>query len=269
MGFAIGCLSQLWSSSARMTSSSTSTVVTFIVGMIVLYLGHSLYHGISIRIRFRQLQARGLVSVRFRINLCHSSETTHGCWLTEQPVPQPYSVLFGHLRLMSILRKGLPSDAHDTYVLRRLALEWQDYFSTAAKCPPVVYLDLWPFLSEPLILVISSQACAQLTQENPQPRHSLFQWALTPLTSGKDLTSVDMPTHRIWRSRLNPGFSSKSMMSQVDALIEEVTIFVKNLKDKAGKKSTWGEKFTLYDITVSLTFDVILRTTLWVVSLTK
>ncbi|KAK9786224.1 putative Cytochrome P450 [Seiridium cardinale] len=177
-------------------------------------------------------------------------------------VPEPYSFLFGHISLMKLLKQGLPSDAHDTYVVRKLSLEWQDYFPNATKAPPLAYLDLWPFLSQPLIVVFSPQACSQLTQETPQPRHSLFRWSLTPLTGGNDLTSVDMATHRVWRSRLNPGFSLKNLILQMDVLLEEVAVFAEKLRNNAGDNGTWGDVFTLYDNAVSLTFDIIFRSAL-------
>jgi hypothetical protein len=164
--------------------------------------------------------------------------------------------------LLMALKKGLPSDAHDTYPARKLGLNWKDYFPNAISAPPLTYLDLWPFLSQPLIWIYSPQACAQLTQENPQPKHSLFRWSLTPLTGGKDLTCVNMSEHKVWRSRLNPGFSSKNLMSQMDILLEEVVIFTKNLEEKAGENGSWGNLFTFYDEIVTLKFDIIIRSTL-------
>ncbi|TGO81629.1 hypothetical protein BPOR_1076g00020 [Botrytis porri] len=219
----------------------TSLHVSFVryLGTIVLlYSAHVLYRGLSIRWKFRKLQAQGM------------------------PVPKPYSILLGHIPLMKALREGLPSDAHDTYVARKLSLNWKDYFPDASSPPPLAYLDLWPFLSRPLIMVFSPQACAQLTQDTPQPRHSLIRWSLTPLTGGKYLTSVDTSTHRVWRSRLNPGFSPKNLISQMDMLLEEVTIFVQKLKAKVGENKNWGDSFTIYEDVVSLTFDIIFRSVL-------
>lgn len=163
---------------------------------------------------------------------------------------------------MGLLKSGLPADAHDTYITQKLGLDWRVYFPKASRSPPLAYLDLWPFLSQPLILVFDPQACAQLTQETPQPRHPLFKWALTPLTGGRDLTSVDMSTHKIWRSRLSPGFSPRTLTSQMDALLEEVTIFVEKLRDRAGADGSWSKIFALYDDTVTLAFDIIFRSAL-------
>ncbi|KAI1383010.1 cytochrome P450 [Hypoxylon trugodes] len=164
---------------------------------------------------------------------------------------------------MKSLKDGLPKDAHDVYSHQKLTTNWRKYFpSEKEKCPPVIYLDLWPFVSEPFIMATSPEACFQLTQQTPQPRHPGFSWATFPVTGGKDLISMDPPNHRIWRSRLNPGFSMQNLLSHAPIIIEEVSLFTKLLKEQAGKDGTYGELFGLFDKTVALTFDVITRVSL-------
>lgn len=180
--------------------------------------------------------------------------------MNRQPVPEPHSMLFGHVQFFKQLKHGLPKDAHGSYAQRNLALHWQKYFPNATSCPPIVYIDLWPFLQQPLIMAISPEACFQLTQENPQPRDSTFKWAMFPVTRGEDMISMNMSDHRVWRSRLNPGFSSRNLMSGLPVLLEEVGTFARQLKEKAGLRNEWGDTFTLYEKTVSLTFDIIMRT---------
>ncbi len=48
-------------------------------------------------------------------------------------------------------------------------------------------------------------------------------------------------------------------MLNMPVLLEEVKIFTKILKDKAGHGGEWGDPLTLYDRTIRLTFDVIAR----------
>ncbi|KAF7523612.1 hypothetical protein G7054_g11706 [Neopestalotiopsis clavispora] len=140
---------------------------------------------------------------------------------------------------------------------QELALNWPKYFSKEhVQCPPLIYLDLWPLLSQPLIYAISPEACYQLVQQKPeQPRHPMFSWAMSPVTGGKDLIAMDIPTHRLWRSRLNPGFSTQNILSQTPLLIEEINIFVAKLKARASK----ADVFSMYDHLVALAFDVITR----------
>lgn len=177
-------------------------------------------------------------------------------------MPCPHSLLLGHIPFVKALKRGLPKDAHSSYSQRRFVLEWQKYFPGASRCPPIIYLDLWPFLSEPLIMATSVEASYQLTQEDPQPRDTTFKWAMFPVTQGKDLISMNAADHRLWRSRLNPGFSPRNLMLQLPIILEEVSIFAQQLKAQAGGSNEWGEVFTLYERTINMTFDIIMRTTL-------
>ncbi|KFY99948.1 hypothetical protein V498_00399 [Pseudogymnoascus sp. VKM F-4517 (FW-2822)] len=112
----------------------------------------------------------------------------------------------------------------------------------------------------PIITVIEPELCSQLTQETPQPRHFQIGWALTPVTDGIDLLSMNMADHKVWRSRLNPGFSSRNVIQNMPEVLEEVSTFAQKLKDTADADSQeWGNMFTLYDRAIALTFDVISR----------
>jgi len=172
---------------------------------------------------------------------------------------EPYSPLFGHLPLMRALRKNWPSDAHTTYANVKIARDWKKHFPKASECPPVIYVDLWPIMPEPFVMIIDPAFASQLTQETPQPRHSMFKWAQIPLTGGLDLLSMDQANHKLWRSRLSPGFSPRNLATHVPAIMEEVRIFADTIKAKAGKGTDWGDMFTFYDHLVALTFDVIVR----------
>ncbi|KAI0521216.1 cytochrome P450 [Xylaria bambusicola] len=214
---------------------------TFVILLLVSWLARSLHRGIAIRRRIRQLSSHSI------------------------PVMQPHSFILGHLPILKALGSGLPKDAHPGYISERLIAEWKTYFPKEDTCPPVIYLDLWPFFPQPIIYVTSAEACYQLTQGNPQPRHPMFRWALTPATEGKDLISMactSMSTHKLWRSLLNPGFSSRNLIASMPVLLEEVLIFTNMLKDAAGSDGNWGTMFTVYDKTIRLTFDVIARVAL-------
>lgn len=222
-------LSQSDAQSLGLASLLFTTSVLITAG----WLAHICYRGLSLRLRFRAMLVQGL------------------------PVPTSHSLLFGHIPLLKKLKNGLPKDAHDTYIHQELALNWPKYFSKEhTQCPPVIYLDLWPLLNQPLIYATSPEACYQLTQQKPeQPRHPMFSWAMAPVTGGKDLIAMDIPTHRLWRSKLNPGFSTQNILSQTPLLIEEINIFVAKLRDRASKEET----FSMYDHLVALAFDVITR----------
>ncbi|KAF7534335.1 hypothetical protein G7054_g6319 [Neopestalotiopsis clavispora] len=172
---------------------------------------------------------------------------------------EPYSIFTGHLSLMNNLRKQFPADSHMTVMNQTIVANWKKYFPSATSCPPVIYLDMWPLVPFTFAMVVSPDLCAQLTQVTPQPRHPMFKWAQQPLTDGLDMLSLDWPGHKLWRSRLNPGFSSRNLSSHLPTLIEEVGIFSDNLKSQAGPAGEWGQMFTMYDKAIALTFDVIAR----------
>ncbi|KAK8047546.1 VerA protein [Apiospora saccharicola] len=170
---------------------------------------------------------------------------------------KPYSPIFGHLPLMRAIRQEWPSDAHTTYVNLKLAREWQKYFPNATECPPVIYMDLRPIMPDPWALVIDPGFAAQLTQDTPQPRHSMFRWANIPLTGRLDLLAMDPANHKLWRSRLIPGFAPRNLATHVPSIIEEVQTFADIVKAKAGNGTDWGTMFTMHDSLVALSFDVI------------
>ncbi|KAK2880697.1 hypothetical protein FQN49_000466 [Arthroderma sp. PD_2] len=220
-------------------SSTPNLVAATGLAVVAALLVHFLTRAISVRRRFYKMKANGI------------------------PIIEPYSPFFGHLPLMRSLRKGLPRDAHGSYTSMKIIQNWQIYFPTAKKCPPLIYMDVWPFMSQPIIMVIAPELCSQLTQETPQPRHPMFRWALAPVSDGIDLISMNMADHKVWRSRLNPGFSSRNVMQSMPAVLEEVSIFAQKLKNTADSGShEWGDMFTLYGGAVALTFDVIARFTL-------
>ncbi|PGH36697.1 hypothetical protein GX50_00357 [[Emmonsia] crescens] len=217
-------------------SSTPKLVAATGLTVVAALLVHFLTRAISIRRRFYKMKASGI------------------------PIIEPYSPLLGHLPLLKSLREGLPPDAHNSYTSAKIVQNWEKYFPSAKKCPPLIYLDVWPFMAQPIIMVIDPELCSQLTQETPQPRHPMFGWALTPVTDGIDLISMNIADHKVWRSKLNPGFSSRNVIQNMPAVLAEVSIFAQKLKDTADADShEWGNMFTLYDGAVALTFDVISR----------
>jgi hypothetical protein len=164
-----------------------SLLGTSLAVLLAGWVARFIIKGISVRTRFRRMKAQGI------------------------HIMEPHSLLLGHLPLMKSLRDGLPSDAHSTYTHIKILKNWKKYFPGASECPEAIYLDLWPFMAQPILMVNSPELCAQITQDTPQPRHPMFRWANTPVTGGLDLVSVTTVEHKTWRSRLNPGFSAQNL----------------------------------------------------------
>ncbi|KAH8674081.1 sterigmatocystin biosynthesis P450 monooxygenase StcS [Xylariales sp. PMI_506] len=203
--------------------------------LLLTLLSRFLYAGIATRRRFRTLRNQGI------------------------PTLEPHSIIFGHLKLLQELKTGLPSDAAQDYVWIRIIQNWQTYFPVATECPPVIYLDLWPIMSEPIILVVDPQCAAQMTQETPRPRHPALRWMVKLFTNNLDMLSAPPAQHRVWRSLMFTGFSTKNMIANMPGFVEEMTIFAEQFKALAGKDGAWGDMFTVHEKAVSLTFDVIIR----------
>lgn len=90
----------------------------------------------------------------------------------------------------------------------------------------------------------------------------MFGWAISPVTGGRDFIAMDIPTHRVWRSRLNPCFSLRNLTSLVPILMGKVQVFVQKLREEAGNDKFFGVLFPLYKKTVDLSFDIIMRAAL-------
>lgn len=115
-------------------------------------------------------------------------------------------------------------------------------------------------------MVFNPQASAQFTQLRSVPKHPITRTFLEPLTANLDMTSADGAQSKVWRARFNPSFSPRNITAVIPELIDEILVFKKILGDLAGKnEGDWGGVFKMEERTTNLTFDVILRATLYVI----
>lgn len=128
--------------------------------------------------------------------------------------------------------------------------------------PPVLYLDIWPVFPDLMMMVFDGNVSAQFTQIKSLPKHRITHIFLEPLTDDLGMTSSDGTQSKLWRSRFNPSFSSRSVTIIIPELIDEIMVFKDLLERMAGPNGSWGETFQLEERTTNLTFDVILRATM-------
>lgn len=182
-----------------------------------------------------------------------------------QPVIK-HSWVFGHLEVIGKLLADLPSDAHGDYMMVRIVENWKELFPGHPKCPPVAYLDLWPFAA-PTVISLSPELSAQFTQDHSLAKPHQQKQFLYPLTRNLDLSSMEGAEWKLWRKRLSPGFSIQNITSRIPDLLEEVQDFADYLESRAGSNRSWGHVFQLECSTISLALDVILRFVMYVEAL--
>ncbi|KAJ4395993.1 hypothetical protein N0V93_000209 [Gnomoniopsis smithogilvyi] len=215
--------------------SSKGLVVNVVLILMLVQVIWFLYSGIRIRLRFRKLQAQGI------------------------DIAAPYSFFLGHLPLIRKLSSKLPHDANNVYSTRDFATNWQKYFPNAAAAPAVVYLDLWPVASSPIAVLTDPGLSQQLVSGRFPPRHDQLKRLARAIAGKRNLFEWDGAEHRLWRTRLNPGFSIRSLQSHIakGRIVDEVQLFAKRMKESAGPDGAWGTPFQMFPKAVDLTFDII------------
>lgn len=160
---------------------------------------------------------------------------------------------------MRELANTAPRDANDLYAMQTLVINWRVYFPGAPSCPPVIYLDLWPLFGSPILRINDPSLCQEVVADRFPPRSELSKYLARAVAGDRNLTAWDGAQHRLWRSRLNPGFSTKNLQTHVanGRIIDEVCVFVDRLRASAGPDGQWGEVFQMLPRTIDLTFDII------------
>ncbi|KAF4971201.1 hypothetical protein FSARC_1923 [Fusarium sarcochroum] len=179
--------------------------------------------------------------------------------LKDQGIPiMKHSMLLGHLEVVGKLVSHLPSDAHGDYLMMMILENWRELFPQCTQCPPVAYIDTWPFTA-PMVISLNSHISAQFTQEHSLPKAYQQKHVLYPLTKNRDLASMEGAELKIWPKRLSPAFSIQNVNSRIPDILEEAEEFATVLKSKAGKNGDWGDVFSFQNATNNLILDVILR----------
>ncbi|OAA65337.1 taurine catabolism dioxygenase family protein [Niveomyces insectorum RCEF 264] len=194
------------------------------------------YRGYCVRSRFQRLQKQGIPMM-------------------------PHHPIFGHFGVVAKLMADMPADAHGDYLMVLIQENWRDVFPGCQRCPPAVYLDLWP-VSPPMLLSLDPAVSAQFTQDvnlDKAPEQGAF---LHPLTGNLDVSSCNGALWKLRRRLLSPGFSPQNVSLRVPDLLEEVEVFVDVLRRAVGPNGGWGPVFTLEEKATLLTLDFIGRFTL-------
>ncbi|KAJ6089055.1 hypothetical protein N7499_003902 [Penicillium canescens] len=142
-----------------------------------------------------------------------------------------------------------PSDVHGQYMPLLLAKDHPEL-----EVPGLMYIDIWP-IAPPMLAVFHPDMMAEFTQTTSLPKHPSLEGEFRPFTQLNDLLTMSGETWKTWRGIFNPAFSVKNILSLIPAFLEEIDVFVDQLKGAA--KS--GKVFRLEDKAISCTIDIIGR----------
>lgn len=167
----------------------------------------------------------------------------------------PHSLVFGHLGTPYRFMSKIPRDVHEHYLPNLI-------IRAMPELGPIFYLDGWPF-SGPILVLASPAGAFQATQAHSLPKYHATRTYLDPLTSGHDLVSMEGQMWKTWRNIFNPGFSADHINTLVPSIVQDTLVFGDNLREHVRK----NDMFSLEELTINLTIDVIGRVTLWVLVL--
>ncbi|RJE22360.1 Cytochrome P450 [Aspergillus sclerotialis] len=177
--------------------------------------------------------------------------------LKSQGIPiMTHSFVFGHLPVVLQFYRDWAFDANFIqtfgYYIHK---HWQKFFLNETKCPPVVYVDVWP-ISRPMAFSLEAYVSNQMEIGSSLPKSPMQGEFLRPISNGRDLNCMHGEEWRYWRTRFNPGFSRGNIRTWVSAIIEETEAFANMFKNLSGGNSDWGQVFPLEQLSSNLAFDV-------------
>jgi cytochrome P450 len=165
-------------------------------------------------------------------------------------MPDDWSWVFGHNIVILRYTKRLPRLANVILAMREPSQEFTD--------TEMFLLDLWSAYPSSII-VFNSDACTLVSQKWNLPRPPQSEVATRPIVGGPSLVSMNRSQWKTWRSLLNRGFRDSNIMHHVSFIVDCVGVFCERLKGCVGKDMVF-----LDDLASRLTFDVIMKVTLYV-----
>ncbi|KAH7061619.1 cytochrome P450 [Paraphoma chrysanthemicola] len=122
--------------------------------------------------------------------------------------------------------------------------------------PGVFYLDLWP-AGCGQVVVVDPDVALHMTVTKNHPKHEAEKWFVDPLIGAGNIVTTDGPRWKYLHKMLSPAFAIQHISNMRPAIAEELMEFRSILHSKAES----GEKFSLEELTLHSTFDVIGRAT--------
>ncbi|KAF2831797.1 cytochrome P450 [Ophiobolus disseminans] len=120
----------------------------------------------------------------------------------------------------------------------------------------VFYLDLWPVACGQLV-VLDPDVASYMTITKNHPKHDAEKWFIDPLIGSNNIVTSNGPHWKYLHKMLSPAFAIQHISNMRSGIAEELMEFRSMLNEKAES----GEKFSLEDLTLRTTFDVVGKAT--------
>ncbi|EPE37167.1 Cytochrome P450 [Glarea lozoyensis ATCC 20868] len=179
---------------------------------------------------------------------CRHRSRINGLRKSGIPMPAGWNWITGHLLILDRTFRHLPRLANLSLVIQELCREFAD--------TEMFILDLWPAFA-PAIITFNPESELFISQKYNLPKPSTSLESVKPIVGGPSLLSMNGSEWKIWRSLLNPGFSTASLVEHVPYIVDCVEVFCSKLLENAGNGI-----LSLDDFATKLTFDVIMKVTL-------
>lgn len=156
----------------------------------------------------------------------------------------PNNFFLGHLTTVLHVRSRFPKDAYKNYFFGAIATSFD---------ADAAYLDLWPF-SDPLLIVANAEMAEQATSNTTvafEKPEALRIW-LRPIAGGITMFDGSSEVWKPLRAMFNAGFTSNYVWSLVPAIVREVNVYRKILRQRAQEK----EMFFMDPVTLRFMIDV-------------
>ncbi|OBT65131.1 hypothetical protein VE03_04759 [Pseudogymnoascus sp. 23342-1-I1] len=137
----------------------------------------------------------------------------------------PHSFLFGHIPTLARETMRFPRDVHNHVVMSHIADTYD------LRKHGLFFVDSYPIMSEPLMVVVSPDVAAQVVQNQGMPflKHPVLNENFGRAIGVRGMVGQEGEQWKELRTMFNPGFSQANLLSMVPMMVEETTIFVDRL----------------------------------------
>jgi len=141
-----------------------------------------------------------------------------------------------------------PIDAHPYIMLSSVTDKYD------LRKAGLFYLDTYPVVTEPQMVVISPEVAAQVTQAHSLPKHNIIREDFGRAVGPRGMVGLEGAEWKDLRTRFNPGFAISNILALVPVIVEEADVFISRLSDIAHVD---GFVRSMESMTTEMTIDII------------